>query len=64
MMILFRTMWSQDRDVALVGRTIYLGKPPGVGKLEWVGNGEGEVIYEQAGTRVDGIAPHKRRDSK
>ncbi len=34
---------SQDRDVVLVRRTIHLGKPQRVGKLEWVGNGEGEV---------------------
>jgi hypothetical protein len=35
---------------------------------EWGGNGEGmgrkKSVYEQPGTRVDGIAPHKRRDSK
>ncbi len=36
-------MWSRDRDVVLVGRTIDLGKPRGVGKLKWEGNGEGEV---------------------
>jgi hypothetical protein len=34
---------SRDRDVILIRRTIYLGKPRGVGKLEWGGIGEGEV---------------------
>ncbi len=34
---------TRDRDVVLVRRTIHLGKPRGVGKLEWEGNGEGEV---------------------
>ncbi len=34
---------SRDRDAVLVRRTIHLGKPWGVGKLEWGGNGEGEV---------------------
>jgi hypothetical protein len=36
-------MRSRDCDVVLAGRTIDLGKPQGVGKLEWGGNGEGEV---------------------
>jgi hypothetical protein len=61
-------MWSRDRDVVLVGCAVDLGKPRGVGKLEWGGNGEGmgsgRSVYEQPGTRVDGIAPHKRRNSK
>ncbi len=39
----FRTMWSQDCDVVLVGCTIDLGKPRGVGKSEWGEKGEGEV---------------------
>jgi hypothetical protein len=32
----------------------------------WVGEGMGRErsVYEQPGTRVDGITPHKRRDSK
>ncbi len=34
---------SRDCDVVLVRRTISLGKPWGVGNLEWGGNGEGEV---------------------
>jgi hypothetical protein len=34
---------SRDRDVVLVRRTISLGKPRGVGKLERGRNGEGEV---------------------
>jgi hypothetical protein len=36
-----------------------LGKPKGVGILEWGGNGEGiemgRSVYEQPGTKVDGI---------
>jgi hypothetical protein len=36
----FRTMWSRDRDVVLVGHAVDLGKPRGVGNLEWGGNGE------------------------
>ncbi len=67
-LMLFRTMWTRDCDVVLVGRTIDLGKPQGAGKLEWGGNGEAMgregPVHEQPGTRVDGIAPHKRRDSK
>ncbi len=59
---------SRDRDVVLVRRTIHLGKPRGVGKLEWGGNGEGtgrgRSVYEQPGAKVDRIAPCKRRDSK
>ncbi len=59
-LILFRTMWSRCRDVVLEGRTIDLGKPRGVGKLEWERNGEGEVslraTWDQGGTR---IAPRK-----
>jgi hypothetical protein len=61
-------MQSRDGDVVLVVRTIDLGKPQGVGKLEWRGNGEGmgrgRSVHEQPGAKVDGIAPHKRRDSK
>jgi hypothetical protein len=29
-----------------------------------MGMGRGRSVYEQLGTKVDGIAPHKRRDSK
>ncbi len=36
-------MQSRDRDVVLVRHTINLGKPRGVGKLEWGGNGEREI---------------------
>jgi hypothetical protein len=40
-------MWSQDRDVDLVGRTFDLGKPRGGGEIgmgrEWGGIGEGDV---------------------
>ncbi len=32
---------KSGRDVVFVKRTIDLGKPRGVGKLEWRGNGEG-----------------------
>jgi hypothetical protein len=56
-------MRSWDRDVVLVGRTIKLdvlrGWEFGIGR-EW----EGRSVYKQPGAKVDGIAPHKRRDSK
>jgi hypothetical protein len=59
---------SQDLDVVLVRRTINLGKPQGVGKLERGRNGEGmgggRSVYEQPAAKVDGNAPRKRRDSK
>ncbi len=36
-----------------------MGKPQGVGILEWGGNGDGmemgRSVYEQPGTKVDGI---------
>jgi hypothetical protein len=32
--------------------------------LVWGGLGREKSVYKQPGTRVDGIAPHKRRDSK
>jgi hypothetical protein len=36
--------------------------------MEWGGNGEGmgreRSVHEQPVDKVDGIAPHKRRDSK
>ncbi len=52
---------SRDHDVVLVKRTISLGKPRGVGKLERGRNGEGmgkgRSVYEQPGAKVDGIAP-------
>jgi hypothetical protein len=44
---------SRDRDVVLVRRTIHLGKPWGVGKLESEGDeegmGKGRSVYEQPG---------------
>ncbi len=50
---------SQFCDVVLVRRTFSSGKPQGVGILEWGGNGEGmetgRSVYEQPGTKVDGI---------
>ncbi len=50
-------MRSRCRDIVLEGRTIDLGKPWGVGKLEWGRNGEGmgrgRSVYEQPRTRVD-----------
>ncbi len=59
---------SRDRDVVLVRRTIHLGKPLEVGKLEWGGDGEGmgrgRSVHEQPGAKLDGIAPRKRKDSK
>jgi hypothetical protein len=46
-------------DVVLVRRIFSSGKPRGVGILEWGGNGEGmemgRPVYEQPGTKVDGI---------
>ena len=36
----------------------------GAGNLEGGGMGKGRSVYEQPGAKVDGIAPHKRRDSK
>jgi hypothetical protein len=51
---------SRDRDVVLARRTISLGKPRGVGNLEWGGKGEGmrrgRSVYKQPGAKVDGIA--------
>ncbi len=45
-----------------------LRKPRGARNLEWGGTGEGlrwgRSVHEQPGAKVDGIAPHKRRDSK
>ncbi len=68
MSLVFRTRRSRVRDVVSVRPAIDLGKPRGVGKLEWGGNGErvgrGRSVYEQPGAKVDEIAPHKRRDSK
>jgi hypothetical protein len=50
---------SQRCDVVLVRHTFSLGKPQGVGILEWGGNGEGmemgRSVYEQPGTKVDRI---------
>jgi hypothetical protein len=50
---------SRIRDVVLVRCIFSSGKPRGVGKLEWGGNGEGmqrgSSVYEQPGTKVDGI---------
>ncbi len=64
---MFRTMRSRDRDVVLVRRTTYFGETPGGREFgmerDWGGFGEGEVVHEQPGAKVDGIAPHKRRDS-
>jgi hypothetical protein len=67
----FRTTQSWDRDVVLVRRKINLGKPRGVGKLEWGGNGEREVslraTWDQGGrdrtTQKEGFQVSKR-DSK
>ncbi len=50
---------SRIRDVVLVRRMFGSGKPQGVGILEWGVNGEGmemgRSVYEQPGTKVDGI---------
>jgi hypothetical protein len=40
------------------------GNPRGLGNWNGEGMGRGRSVYEQPGTRVDRIAPHKRRDSK
>jgi hypothetical protein len=56
-------MWSQSRDVVLEGHAIDLGKPWGVGKLEWEGNGEVslQATWDQGGRGSHHV---KRRDSK
>ncbi len=41
-----------------------MGKPGGLGNWNGEGMGRGRSVYEQPGTRVAGIALHKRRDSK
>jgi hypothetical protein len=50
---------NQSCDVVLVRRTFSSGKPQEAGILEWGGNGEGmemgRSVYEQPGTKVDGI---------
>jgi hypothetical protein len=61
-------MRSRDHDVVLVGCAVDLGKPRGVGKLEWGGNGEGEVslraTWDQGGqdrtTSKEGFQVSKR----
>jgi hypothetical protein len=65
-----------EAGVAIVGRTIDLGcwefgmgrDWGGFKELEWGGTGEGlrkgRSVHEQPGAKVDGIAPHERRDSK
>jgi hypothetical protein len=54
---------SRIRDVVLVRRIFSPGKPQGVGILEWGGDGEGmemgRSVYEQHGTKVDGILSHQ-----
>jgi hypothetical protein len=47
---------SLDLDVVLVRRTISSGKPRGAGKLEWGGDGEGEVSL-RATWSLDRITP-------
>jgi hypothetical protein len=50
---------SRDHEVIVVRRTINLG----TGNLEWGWNGEGlrkgRSVYEQPGTKVDGILSQK-----
>jgi hypothetical protein len=59
LMIIVLDLVSQIRDVVLVRRTFSTGKLQGVGILEWGGDGEGigmgRSVYEQPGTKVDGI---------
>ncbi len=54
---------SRIRDVVLVRHIFSLGKPQGVGILEWGGDGEGmemgRSVYEQPGTKVDWILSHQ-----
>jgi hypothetical protein len=54
---------SRIRDVVLVGRIFGSGKPKGVGILEWGGDEEGmemgRSVYEQPGTKLDGILSHQ-----
>ncbi len=52
-LVVFRTKWSQCRDVVLEGRTIELGEPLGAGKWDGEGVGRGRSVYKQPGTRVD-----------
>jgi hypothetical protein len=40
------------------------GNPGGSGNWNGEGMGRGRSVYEQPGAKVDGIPPHKRRDSK
>jgi hypothetical protein len=55
---------SRDRDLVLVRRTIHLWKPRGVGKLEWGGNGEGEVSLRATWDQGGQDSTMQRRDSK
>ncbi len=52
-----------DSRCVLVRRIFSSGKPQGVGILEWGGDGEGmemgRSVYEQPGTKVDGILSHQ-----
>jgi hypothetical protein len=54
---------SRIRDVVLVRCIFGLGKPQGVGILEWGGDEEGmkmgRSVYEQPGTKVDRILSHR-----
>jgi hypothetical protein len=59
---------SWDRDVILVRRSTYFGETPGgwefgIGR-DLGGLRKGRSVHEQPGAKVDGIEPHKRRDSK
>ncbi len=56
---------SPDRNVVLVRRTMGSGVNPG-GSGIWKGEGMGwgRSVYEQPGTKVDGIASRQRRVSK
>ncbi len=59
---------SRDHDVVLVRRTTYFGETPGGREFgmgrDWGGLRKGRSVHAQPGAKVDGIAPHKRRDSK
>jgi hypothetical protein len=46
-------------DVVLAGRIFSSGKPQGSGFWNGEGMGMGRSVYEQPGTKVDGILSHR-----
>ncbi len=55
--------WKPDSRCRLSKVYVWLGKPQGVGILEWGGDEEGmemgRSVYEQPGTKADGILSHR-----